>query len=317
MKIQSRPLFERLLSPSDIAQHYDSEEADDDGSYVDKSENDLSFEADTEVGSLSALLRNQTLDISHLRDKGNAATKTKKTKKKTTTTTRKKPAQPPANIRKFFLFLLFLFCVVFITNPIAICVSIIVFFSSISIASHHGATAPKPPVSSICIRSIIMANYNLMEQHLLILEDGRVLVTKKLVTHFDGMLYIDDSCTKIYEETIYRKDHYCHIALHFKEYGVTHRNNIFQAQLQVKMNTMWAKYKDGTHGEPHVISVEEKNNTCVVTNLVDGEEESICVDLLPSGYWAVIVLKKKKEFTSPQRTRGGIHVRGHLANGTA
>ena len=110
-KIRRRPLFKQLLSPGDIAQHYDSEEADD-GSYVDKSEDDLSFEADTEVGSLSALLRNQSLDISHLRDKGNAATKTKK---KTTTTTRKKPAQPPATIRKFYLFLLFLFRVVFIS----------------------------------------------------------------------------------------------------------------------------------------------------------------------------------------------------------
>ena len=101
-KIRSRPLFERLLSPSDIAQHYDSEEADDDGdgSYVDKSEDDLSFEADTEVGSLSALLRNQNLDISHLRDVGNGATKkTKKTKTKTKTSipTRKKHAQPPGH----------------------------------------------------------------------------------------------------------------------------------------------------------------------------------------------------------------------------
>ena len=111
-KIRRRPLFEQLLSPSDIAEHYSEE--DDDGSYVDKSEDDLSFEADTEVGSLSALLRNQSLDISHLRDKGNAATKTKKTKKKTTTR-RKKPAQPPATIRKFYLFLLFLFRVVFIS----------------------------------------------------------------------------------------------------------------------------------------------------------------------------------------------------------
>ena len=51
-------------------------------------------------------------------------------------------------------------------------------------------------------------------------------------------------------------------------------------------------------------------------NLVDGEEESMCVDLLPSGYWAVFVLKKKKEFTSPQRPRG-IRIRGQLANGTA
>ena len=112
-KIRRRPLFEQLLSPSDIAQHYGSDE-DDDGSYVDKSEDDLSFEADTEVGSLSALLRNQTLDISHLRDKGNGSGKTKKTKKKTTTT-RKKPVQPPANIRKFCLFLLFLFRVLFIS----------------------------------------------------------------------------------------------------------------------------------------------------------------------------------------------------------
>ena len=111
-KIRRRPLFEQLLSPSDIAEHYSEE--DDDGSYVDKSEDDLSFEADTEVGSLSALLRNQTLDISHLRDKGNGSGKTKKTKKKTTTT-RKKPVQPPANIRKFCLFLLFLFRVLFIS----------------------------------------------------------------------------------------------------------------------------------------------------------------------------------------------------------
>ena len=68
-----------------------------------------------------------------------------------------------------------------------------------------------------------MANYNTMEQHLLILEDGRVLVTKKLATQFDGMLYIDDLCTKIYEETVYRKEHYCDSTLHFKEYGVTHQ----------------------------------------------------------------------------------------------
>ena len=205
------------------------------------------------------------------------------------------------------------------------CAFILVYFSR----SHYkAAAAPKPPVSSICV---IMANYNTMTQHLLILEDGRVLVTKKLATHFDGMLYIDDSCTKIYEETSYRKDHYCHSALHFKEYGVTHWNNIFQAQLQVKMNAMWAKYKDGTHGEPHVISVEERNNTLIVTreiftlpfevepnyfNLVDGEEESMCVDVLPSGYWAVFVLRKTKEFISPQRTRG-IHIRGQLAIGTA
>ena len=108
-------------------------------------------------------------------------------------------------------------------------------------------------------------------------------------------------------------------------------NNIFQAQLQLNLNTKWKDYKAGTHGEPHVVSVEEKNNTLVVTrkifsllfevepkyfNLVDGEEESMCVDLLPSGYWAVFVLKKKKEFTSPQRPRG-IPIRGQLANGTA
>ena len=116
-KIRSRPLFEQLLSPSDIARHYDSEEADDDGdgSYVDKSEDDLSFEADTEVGSLSALLRNQTLDISHLRDVGNGAVKTKKKTKKETTTTKKRSAQPQATIRKLCLFLLFSFRVVCIS----------------------------------------------------------------------------------------------------------------------------------------------------------------------------------------------------------
>ena len=114
VKIQRRPLFEKLLSPSDIAQHYDSEEADD-GSYVDKSEDDLSFEADNEVGSLSALLRNQTLDISHLRDVGNGAVKTKKKTKKETTTTKKRSAQPQATIRKLCLFLLFSFRVVCIS----------------------------------------------------------------------------------------------------------------------------------------------------------------------------------------------------------
>ena len=161
-----------------------------------------------------------------------------------------------------------------------------------------------------------MANYNTMEQQLLILDDGRIMVTKKLATQFDGMLYLNDACTKIYEETVYPREHYCNAKHHFVQYGVTHMNNIFQAQLQLNLNTKWKSYKDGTHGEPHVISVEEKNNTCVVTNLVDGEEESICVDLLPSGYWAVFVLKKKKEFTSPQRPRG-IRIRGQLANGTA
>ena len=139
-KIWSRPLFERLLSPSDIAQHYNSE-ADDDGSYVDKSEDDLIFEADTEVGSLSVLLRNQTSDISHLRDKDNGAVKTKKKK---TTTTREKPAQPPATVRKFCLFLSFYF-VLFLflfANPIAIRVSILVFFQfqSHRIASRSSST---------------------------------------------------------------------------------------------------------------------------------------------------------------------------------
>lgn len=176
-----------------------------------------------------------------------------------------------------------------------------------------------------------MANYNTMEQQLLILDDGRIMVTKKLATQFDGMLYLNDTCTKIYEETVYLKEHYCNARHHFVQYGVTHMNNIFQAQLQLKLNTKWKSYKDGTHGEPHVVSVEETNNTLVVTreifslpfevepkyfNLVDGEEESMCVDLLPSGYWAVFVLKKKKEFTSPQRPRG-IRIRGQLANGTA
>ena len=176
-----------------------------------------------------------------------------------------------------------------------------------------------------------MANYNTMEQQLLILDDGRIMVTKKLATQFDGMLYLNDTCTKIYEETVYLKEHYCNARHHFVQYGVTHMNNIFQAQLQLKLNTKWKSYKDGTHGEPHVVSVEETNNTLVVTreifslpfevepkyfNLDDGEEESMCVDLLPSGYWAVFVLKKKKEFTSPQRPRG-IRIRGQLANGTA
>ena len=112
-KIRRRPLFEQLLSPSDIAEHYSEE--DDDGSYVDKSEDDLSFEADNEVGSLSALLRNQTLDISHLRDVGNGAVKTKKKTKKETTTTKKRSAQPQATIRKLCLFLLFSFRVVCIS----------------------------------------------------------------------------------------------------------------------------------------------------------------------------------------------------------
>ena len=91
------------------------------------------------------------------------------------------------------------------------------------------------------------------------------MVTKKLATQFDGMLYLNDACTKIYEETIYLKDHYCNATHHFVQYGVTHTNNIFLAQLQLNLNTKWKGYKDGTHGEPHVVSVEEKNNTLVVT----------------------------------------------------
>ena len=51
-----------------------------------------------------------------------------------------------------------------------------------------------------------MANYNTMEQQLLILDDGRIMVTKKLATQFDGMLYLNDTCTKIYEETVYLKE---------------------------------------------------------------------------------------------------------------
>ena len=89
-------------------------EEDDDGSYIDKSEDDLSFEADTEVGSLSALLRNQ-VTVQQRRRR------------------RRKQQQQKRNIRNHkpisvgsvcsFYFVLFLFLS---TNPI--CVSILVFF---------------------------------------------------------------------------------------------------------------------------------------------------------------------------------------------
>ena len=105
-KVRRKDLLQQLLNPDGI----DNSEEENDESYVNQSEDDLSFDADTEEASLSALLRNQSLDINHLRDKGNGAAKN--TKKKTTTT-RKKPAQPQAKIRKFCLFLLFLFRVVY------------------------------------------------------------------------------------------------------------------------------------------------------------------------------------------------------------
>ena len=105
-KVRRKDLLQQLLNPDGI----DNSEEENDESYVNQSEDDLSFDADTEEASLSALLRNQSLDINHLRDEGNGAAK--KTKKKTTTT-RKKPAQPQAKIRKFCLFLLFLFRVVY------------------------------------------------------------------------------------------------------------------------------------------------------------------------------------------------------------
>ena len=131
-KVRRKDLLQQLLNPDGI----DNSEEENDESYVNQSEDDLSFDADTEEASLSALLRNQSLDINHLRDEGNGAAK--KTKKKTTTT-RKKPAQPQAKIRKFCLFLISCcFYFVLFTNPIAIRVSILVsFFNFNCIASHR------------------------------------------------------------------------------------------------------------------------------------------------------------------------------------
>ena len=136
-KVRRKDLLQQLLNPDGI----DNSEEENDESYVNQSEDDLSFDADTEEASLSALLRNQSLDINHLRDEGNGAAKTKTTKKKTTTT-RKKPAQPQANIRKFCLFLISCcFYFVLFTNPIAIRVSILVsFFNFNCIASHRIAS---------------------------------------------------------------------------------------------------------------------------------------------------------------------------------
>ena len=120
-KIRSRPLFEQLLSPGNIDQHYNIEE-DDDGSYIDKSEDDLSFEADTKVGSLSALLRNQVTMQQRRRQR------------------RKQQQQQKRNLRNhkpisvssvcFFYFVLFLFL---FTNPI--CVSILFFLITLQSSS--------------------------------------------------------------------------------------------------------------------------------------------------------------------------------------
>ena len=100
-KVRRKDLLQQMLNPDGIN---NSEE--DDESYVNQSEDDLSFDADTAEASLSALLRNQTLDIRRPQDINKD-----KANKKTT----KKSSRPQSHNRKFCLFLLFIFRVLFIS----------------------------------------------------------------------------------------------------------------------------------------------------------------------------------------------------------
>ena len=101
-KVRRKDLLQQLLNPDGI----DNSEEENDESYVNQSEDDLSFDADTAEASLSALLRNQTLDIRRPQDINKD-----KANKKTT----KKSSRPQPHNRKFCLFLLFIFRVLFIS----------------------------------------------------------------------------------------------------------------------------------------------------------------------------------------------------------
>ena len=195
----------------------------------------------------------------------------------------------------------------------------------------HDAAAPKPPVSSIRVNT--MSNYHTFNQHLLEINDGRLLVSLKREQNWEGQLYLTLTCTEIHEDTYYRKDQYCNAKHHLRGYGVNDLNNVFLNQFQIALDDQWERYTTDKHGETDIVAVEEKihpSPQLVVTrnvftlpyevephyyDLNDTKERTICQDSLPSGDWATFVLKKKKEeITSPERP--GIRLRGR-ANGTA
>ena len=133
-KVRRKDLLQQLLNPDGI------DNSEDDESYVNKSEDDLSFDADTEEASLSALLRNQTLDIHRPQDINND-----KATKKTTT---KKSSRPQPRNRKFCLFLSF--CVAFIS----VYLSDVCFFSRLffPIALQSSSSTETPRIFHPCQR---------------------------------------------------------------------------------------------------------------------------------------------------------------------
>ena len=178
-----------------------------------------------------------------------------------------------------------------------------------------------------------MSNYHTFNQHLLEVNDGRLLVSLKREQNWEGQIYLTPSCTAIHEDTTYRKDQYCNAEHHLRGYGVNDTNNVFLNQFQIALDDQWDRYKTDKHGETNIVAVEEKihpSPQLVVTrnvftlpyevephyyDLNDTKERTICQDSLPSGDWATFVLKKKKEeITSPERP--GIRLRGR-AHGTA
>ena len=179
-----------------------------------------------------------------------------------------------------------------------------------------------------------MSNYHTFHQHLLEINDGRLLVSLKREQNWEGQIYLTPSCTEIHETTTYRKDQYCNAQHHLRGYGVNDINNVFLNQFQIALEDQWMRYTTDNHGETDIVAVEEKIHPCpqlVVTrnvftlpyevephyfDLNDTKERTICQDSLPSGDWATFVLKKKKEeITSPERP--GIRIRGRAHGSTA
>ena len=157
--------------------------------------------------------------------------------------------------------------------------------------------------------------------------DGRIFLIVRCDEKWNGNNFITSDGTKIYQNTLYKYDHYYNSRLHLSGFGVQHNNHIFQNLLQVMLEDVWEKFQRDTSNEPNIISVEKKGNPekpdLLVTRILfdigcegeikyfdlDNNESPIVLYSLPTSEWATFTVKKKVELTSsviPKMRRRGV-----------
>jgi hypothetical protein len=156
------------------------------------------------------------------------------------------------------------------------------------------------------------------------LPDARLFACWKLESHWDGEIYLSDDCQKIMQDTIYRQADYFSSKILMRQTGVKDNNHVFQNSQQLERDRTHKKFLAksppgkgsaalGDVVVPAIVfylpwPVEKK-----LFNFNGGEEDSVPIDLLSTGEWAMVVLKKKTEETALARPK--IRRRGVRNNG--